>query len=291
MEFKSLTRLSALFSHLREPSIASDSSSRVNPSVDHKDLDSEHGLRSGEPPSENAESGVDPIDELDELIRRAEEIRRLKETQRSNVSVPVSDDSFDVDGGESATMMREMQSRLSMMFTPYLVVPTFVEESAKSGLENRERRRKRVSILYDVSTSRAQQPVHLDVSVDDPKTPKAFGIIRTVLLAAEARNAQDVHWDQHSARAVSVIFTTPLGITKRVVIKGPVVQSIIYYLGFHDLVSANKGMPGPVRDYALKIKLRTHDLVHGTHHLYRVNCIRTNHELGFYHIVMRLLQN
>jgi hypothetical protein len=220
----------------------------------------------------DAQSGSAAVDELDQLIRRAEDIRREEEAN------PVVDTSSTVSGP------------LLKPFVPYLVVPTYVEQAQKSGARSREQRRQKVNILYDVATSRAQQPVHLDVSSDDPLTPKAFRIIRVVLLSAEARGAQDVHWDQHSARVLSVVFTTPLGITKRLVIKGPVVQSVIYYLGFHDLVSANKGMPGAVRDYSLKIKLRSHDFLHGTHHVYRVNCIRTNHELGFYHIVMRLLQ-
>lgn len=88
-----------------------------------------------------------------------------------------------------------------------------------------------------------------------------------------------------------MVYTTQLGVTSRIVIKGAVVQSIIYYIAFYDLLTAGKPLPGPVRDYSLKIKVKAHSFLEGTHNYFRVNCIRTNHELGFYHIVMRVLQN
>ncbi|KAL0476985.1 hypothetical protein AKO1_006434 [Acrasis kona] len=213
-------------------------------------------------------------DELDVLIRRAEELRLQEE--KSNAGTPKS-------------QSNEGYERVKFM--PYLIVPTHVEESTKAGLESRARRRKRVKILYDVSTSRAQTPAFLDVSQDDPKTPLAFRYIRIILLTADARRAQDIHLDQHSAKCMSVVFATQLGVTGRLVIKGAVVQSIIYYIAFYDLLTAGKSMPGPVRDYSLRIKVRTHSFLTGTHSVYRVNCIRTNHELGFYHIVLRVLQN
>lgn len=181
-----------------------------------------------------------------------------------------------------------------LKYMPYLIVPTFVEEATKAGQEKRARRRKRVRILYDVQTARAQTPAYLDVSQDDPKTPLAFRYIRIILLTAEARRAQDIHLDQHSATAMSVVFATQLGVTGRIVIKGAVVQSIMYYLGFYDLVAQGKqlaGDPGPVRDYKLSIKVHTHAFLSGTHNVYRVNCIRTNHEQFYYHIVMRVLQS
>ena len=90
---------------------------------------------------------------------------------------------------------------------------------------------------------------------------------------------------------MSITFTTQLGISGRLVIKGVIVQSIIYYIAFYDLLTSGKPLPGPVRDYSLKIKVNSHSFLQGTHNVYRVNCIRTNHELGFYHIVMRVLQN
>jgi hypothetical protein len=203
-------------------------------------------------------------DELDILIRRAEEMR-IQE-QKANAGV------------------RKIQlgtKHEQVKFMPYLIVPTHVEESTKAGIESRARRRKRVKILYDVHTSRAQTPAYLDVSQDDPKTPLAFRYIRIILLTADARRAQDIHLDQHSARCMSVVFATQLGVTGRLVIKGAVVQSIIYYIAFYDLLTAGKSMPGPVRDYSLQIKTRTHAFLTGTHSVYRVNCIRTNHELGF----------
>ena len=154
------------------------------------------------------------------------------------------------------------------------------------------------------------------------QTPLAFRYIRIILLTAEARRAQDIHLDQHSGRVLSVCFATQLGVSSRWVIRGAVAQSIVYYLAFYDLLVAGKGMPGAVRDYTLSIKVpslfcffifffssrnthtrahththtrnqqvRSHDFLAGTHNVYRVNCIRTNHDLGFYHIVMRTLQN
>jgi hypothetical protein len=142
-----------------------------------------------------------------------------------------------------------------------------------------------------VNTSRAQTPAFLDVSQDDPKTPLAFRYIRIILITASTRKAQDIHLDQYSRNSMSVTFTTQLGITGRLVIKGVIVQSIIYYIAFYDLLTSGKPLPGPVRDYSLKIKVDSHAFLQGTHNVYRVNCIRTNHELGFYHIVMRVLQN
>lgn len=213
-------------------------------------------------------------DELDILIRRAEELRIQEEQFES---------------GKRKVQPKQQYERIKYM--PYIIVPTFLEESTKAGQESRERRRKRVKILYDVHTARAQTPVYLDVSQDDPKTPLAFRYIRIILLTAEARNAQDIHLDQYSSKTMSVVFVTQLGITGRLIIKGAVVQSIIYYIGFYDLLSQGKPMPGPVRDYSLKIKVRSHAFLGGTHNMYRVNCIRTNHELGFYHIVLRRLQS
>ena len=213
-------------------------------------------------------------DELDVLVRRAEEQRRDEEHERHGIERPRDEEQFE---------------RVSYM--PYLLVPTFVEESTRAGEENRARRRKRVKILYDVRTVRAQTPAFLDVSLDDPRTPLAFRYIRIILLTAEARRAQDIHLDQHSQRSLSVNYVTQLGVTGRLVIRGALVQSIIYYVAFYDLLIAGKPMPGPVRDYTLKIKVRTHAFLQGTHNLYRVNCIRTNHDLGYYHVVMRVLQN
>jgi ribonucleotide reductase alpha subunit len=43
---------------------------------------------------------------------------------------------------------------------------------------------------------------------------------------------------------MSVVFTTQLGVTGRLVIKGAVVQSIIYYIAFYDLLTVGKSMPG-----------------------------------------------
>jgi hypothetical protein len=176
-------------------------------------------------------------------------------------------------------------------YMPHIIVPTYVEESTRAGKENRERRRKRVKILYDVQTLRAQTPAFLDVSLDDPKTPLSFRYIRIILLTAEARKAQDIHLDQYSSNCMSVVFATQLGVTGKLVIRGAIVQSIIYYIAFYDLLTAGKSMPGAVRDYSLKIKVRSHDFLQGTFNVYRVNCIRTNHELSLYHIVMRTLQN
>jgi type II secretory ATPase GspE/PulE/Tfp pilus assembly ATPase PilB-like protein len=206
------------------------------------------------------------VDELDELLHRAEEIQPKIEKRKTD-------------------------DKEVLKYTPYLIVPTYVEDSARAGNENRERRRQRVKILYDVHTFRAQTPAFLDVSQDDPKTPLSFRYIRIILLTAAARKAQDIHLDQYSRTAMSVVFTTQLGLTSRIVIKGAIVQSIIYYIAFYDLLTAGKPLPGPVRDYSLKIKVKAHAFLEGTHNVYRVNCIRTNHELGYYHIVMRVLQN
>lgn len=219
-------------------------------------------------------SAVAAEDELDVLVKRAEEVRREQEHESQGTIKQTPLDKFE-----------------KVNYMPYLIVPTHVEESTKAGEENRARRRKRVKILYDVRTARAQTPAFLDVSQDDPKTPLAFRYIRIILLTAEARRAQDIHLDQHSSKAMSVNYVTQLGITGRLVIRGAIVQSIIYYIAFYDLLIAGKPMPGPVRDYSLKIKVRTHAFLQGTHNLYRVNCIRTNHDLGLYHIVMRVLQN
>jgi hypothetical protein len=213
-------------------------------------------------------------DELDVLVRRAEEMR-IQEEQSS--------------AGYLKRKSGEQHEQVKYM--PYLIVPTFVEESTRAGEQSRARRRARVKILYDVHSQRAQTPAFLDVSQDDPKTPLAFRYIRIILLTAEARRAQDIHLDQHSSRCLSVVFATQLGVSNRIVIRGAVVQSIIYYIAFYDLLTAGKSMPGPVRDYALQIKVKTHAFLQGTHNVYRVNCIRTNHDLGFYHIVMRVLQN
>lgn len=212
-------------------------------------------------------------DELDVLVKRAEEMRLQEEQMERGIRKQSNTQQFE-----------------QVKYIPYLIVPTYVEESTKAGEESRARRRKRVKILYDVHTTRAQTPAFLDVSQDDPKTPLAYRYIRIILLTAEARKAQDIHLDQHSSKSLSVIYVTQLGVTGRLVIRGAVVQSIIYYIAFYDLLIAGKAMPGAVRDYSLKVKVRTHAFLSGTHNLYRVNCIRTNHELGFYHIVMRVLQ-
>lgn len=116
-------------------------------------------------------------DELEELLTKAEEIEQ-KDVKKDEI--------------------KEV-----LKFTPYLIVPTHVEESERAGNENRERRRKRVKILYDVHTSRAQTPAFLDVSQDDPKTPLAFRYIRIILLTATARKAQDIHLDQYSRTSMS----------------------------------------------------------------------------------------
>ena len=213
-------------------------------------------------------------DELDILVRQAEEMRLQEEWERRGRRKRVPGEQFE-----------------KVSFVPYVIVPSFVEESSKTGEESRARRRSRVRIVYDVHTARAQAPAALDVSQDDLKTPLAFRYIRIILLTAEARRAQDIHLDQHSSRCLSVCFATQLGVSSRWVIRGQVAQSIVYYLAFYDLLVAGKGMPGAVRDYTLSIKVRTHDFLAGTHNVYRVNCIRTNHDLGLYHIVMRTLQN
>jgi hypothetical protein len=213
-------------------------------------------------------------DELDILVRRAEDMRIQEEESAAGYLKRKSGQVYE-----------------QVKYMPYLIVPTYVEESARAGQQSRARRRKHVKILYDVHSARTQTPAFLDVSQDDPKTPLAFRYIRIILLTGEARRAQDIHLDQHSARCMSVVFATQLGVTGRIVIRGAVVQSIIYYIAFYDLLSAGKSMPGPVRDYALQIKVKSHAFLQGTHNVYRVNCIRTNHELGFYHIVMRTLQN
>eukprot|EP00697_Spironema_sp_BW2_P002690 gnl/Spiro4/13596_TR7243_c0_g1_i1.p1 gnl/Spiro4/13596_TR7243_c0_g1~~gnl/Spiro4/13596_TR7243_c0_g1_i1.p1 ORF type:complete len:244 (+),score=23.06 gnl/Spiro4/13596_TR7243_c0_g1_i1:62-793(+) len=176
-------------------------------------------------------------------------------------------------------------------FVPYVIVPSFVDQSTQAARQNRERRSKRVKILYDVHTPRAQMPTHLDVSLDDANTPLAFRFIRIILLTAEARRAQDIHFDQYSSNAMSVTFVTQHGITKRIVVKGSVVQDIIGYLAHYESLISGKPLPGPIHDFALSIKVRPTEYLHGTHRHYRVNSIRTNHELGYYHIVMRVLQS
>jgi len=213
-------------------------------------------------------------DELDILVRRAEEMRIQEELAEKGQLKQASNQTFE-----------------TVKYLPHLIVPTYVEESTRAGMESRERRRQRIKILYDVQTTRAQTPAFLDVSQDDPKTPLAFRYIRIILTTAEARKAQDIHLDQYSANCMSIVFATQLGVTGKLVLKGAIVQSIIYYIAFYDLLSAGKPMPGAVRDYSLKIKVRSHDFLQGTFNVYRVNCIRTNHELGLYHIVMRTLQN
>eukprot|EP00761_Pharyngomonas_kirbyi_P009388 gb/GECH01009404.1/.p1 GENE.gb/GECH01009404.1/~~gb/GECH01009404.1/.p1 ORF type:complete len:247 (+),score=34.74 gb/GECH01009404.1/:1-741(+) len=214
-------------------------------------------------------------DELDILVRQAEETRIQEEEERA---------------GRPKKHRRSAQGE-QINYTPHLIVPTFEEESTAAGRQSRARRRKRVNILFDVQTSKGQTPAFLDVSQDDPQTPLAFRYIRIILLAGEARRAQDIHLDQHSRRCLSIVFATQMGVTGRLVLRGAVVQSIIYYLAFYDLLVAGKPLPGAVRDYSLSIRVRPHDFLQGTHKLYRVNCIRTNHELGLYHIVMRTLQN
>ncbi|KAG2373333.1 hypothetical protein C9374_012199 [Naegleria lovaniensis] len=213
-------------------------------------------------------------DELDILVRRAEEMRIQEELIEKGTLKHASGKIYEV-----------------VKYIPHLIVPTYVEESTRAGMESRERRRQRIKILYDVQTTRAQTPAFLDVSQDDPKTPLAFRYIRIILTTAEARRAQDIHLDQYSANCMSIVYATQLGVTGKLVLKGAVVQSIIYYIAFYDLLSSGKPMPGAVRDYSLKIKVRSHDFLQGTFNVYRVNCIRTNHELGLYHIVMRTLQN
>lgn len=39
-----------------------------------------------------------------------------------------------------------------LRYVPYVIVPTFLEESARAGLESRSRRRQRVRFLYDVQS-------------------------------------------------------------------------------------------------------------------------------------------
>ncbi|EFC50086.1 predicted protein [Naegleria gruberi] len=213
-------------------------------------------------------------DELDVLVKRAEDMRIQEELTEKGTIKKSSGKIYEV-----------------VKYMPHLIVPTYVEESTRAGMETRERRRQRIKILYDVQTTRAQTPAFLDVSQDDPKTPLAFRYIRIILTTAEARRAQDIHLDQYSANCMSIVYATQLGVTGKLVLKGAVVQSIIYYIAFYDLLSAGKAMPGAVRDYSLKIKVRSHDFLQGTFNVYRVNCIRTNHELGLFHIVMRTLQN
>lgn len=223
---------------------------------------------------------------MDILVRQAEDLRIEQEQQRRQKAQKSQKAQKAQDGQTQQTQQYE-----KVKYMPYIIVPTFVEESTRAGEQSRARRRKRVKILYDVHSARAQTPAFLDVSSDDPKTPLAFRYIRIILLTAEARRAQDIHLDQHSSHSMSVVYTTQLGVTGRVMVRGAIVQSIIYYIAFYDLLTAGKSMPGPVRDYALQIKVKTHAFLQGTHNVYRVNCIRTNHELGYYHIVMRVLQN
>nr|QRZ58748.1 general secretion pathway protein EL2 [Malawimonas jakobiformis] len=213
-------------------------------------------------------------DEPDLYLRDAEE-RRREETYLN------------------AGTLKETTSKDSkpQKFFPHLIVPTYVEDSVKSGEEVLARRRKRVAITYDVNSARARTPENLDVTQDDAATPLAFRLIRIILLTAEARRAQDIHLDQYSGRAMSVVFTTQLGMTQPLFIRGSVVQAIISYLAHYEQITQGKPMPGPVHDYKIAIKVRPADFLKGTHNVYRVNCIRTNHELGLYHIVMRVLQN
>ena len=112
-------------------------------------------------------------DELEQLIDRAEEIKIEKKPEKQ-------------------------LEKKEFKYLPYLMVPSFVEESTKAGENQRERRRQRVNILYDVNTARAQTPAffgkkkkkkklkkkknYKDVSQDDPKTPLAFRYIRIILL-------------------------------------------------------------------------------------------------------------
>ena len=241
-----------------------------------------------------ASSAAAAEDELDVLVRRAEEMRMEQEYAQMGTLKSSSNGRGVVATSSSTSRQGGAAAAAAGKFLPYLIVPTFVEESTRVGQQKRERRRKRVKILYDVTTARAQTPMYLDVSQDDPKTPLAFRYIRIILLTAEARRAQDIHLDQHSSRAMSIVFATQLGVTGRIVLKGAVVQSIIYYLAFYDMIAQGKQQaadPGPVRDYKLSIKVRTHAFLSGTHNVYRVNCIRTNHELLLYHVVMRVLQS
>lgn len=277
-------RIITLMSHLISPSSSSSSSQQQSSRIvsTHDVMMSNKSSSSSS--SSDSIAAVD--DELDALVRRADEMRADQIRREAGTTKRRGG------GIDSSGDIQQQQQQLKFM--PYLIVPTFVEESTKAGQEKRARRRKRVKILYDVQTTRAQTPAYLDVSQDDPKTPLAFRYIRIILLTAEARRAQDIHLDQHSATAMSVVFATQLGVTGRIVIKGAVVQSIIYYLGFYDLVAQGKQLssdPGPVRDYKLSIKVHTHAFLSGTHNVYRVNCIRTNHEQFYYHIVMRVLQS
>jgi len=177
-------------------------------------------------------------DELEELMKIAEEKLSFEESmkeeqEKQKISSKIHGD--------------EIPVKDALKFVPYLIVPTFVEESTKSGQESRERRRQRINILYDVTTARAQIPAFLDVSQDDPKTPLAFRYIRIILLTGLERKAQDIHLDQYSRRSMSVVYVTQLGVTGRIIIKGAVVQSIIYYIAFYDLLTAGKTLPGAVR--------------------------------------------
>lgn len=257
-------------------------------------------------------------DELDILLRRAEELKRSGALLSPMASAAVDGDlpTDMLAAGALRDPGRQQRQCEAAKFLPFLIVPEPVVTSGSSSAmadnaarpfrtggaasaptaaaSSRGRRMLRVPILYDVRTSRALQPTDLDVSLDDAATPRSFRYIRIILLTAEARSVQDIHLDQLGPSALSVVFTTQIGVTKPLVVQGAVAASIIYYLGFHDLLAQNKATASqlpPVRDYALRIKVRPHDFIHGTHMLFRVNCIRTNHETGLYHIVMRLLQS
>jgi hypothetical protein len=88
---------------------------------------------------------------------------------------------------------------------------------------------------------------------------------------------------------MAVVFTTQLGLTQPVYIRGAVVQSIISYLAHYEQITtgahsypsacvclpgAGKPLPGPVHDYKIAVKVRPGDFLKGTHNVYRVNCIR-----------------
>jgi len=76
--------------------------------------------------------------------------------------------------------------------------------------------------------------------LDDAATPLAFRLIRIFLLTAEARKAQDIHLDQYSGTSMSVLFTTQLGMTGRLMIQGAVVQDIITYLAHYEQLTTGE---------------------------------------------------
>jgi hypothetical protein len=85
-------------------------------------------------------------DELDQFYERAEEIRIKNEKD------------------EKGILKNKNINYEKFKYIPYLIVPSYVEESTKKGQENRERKRQRVKLLYDLNEQRAQTPAFLDVS-------------------------------------------------------------------------------------------------------------------------------